>query len=161
MKYDLPFVKDKVRNAIICLIQGDSFLLTADTNERTITHKFGEYLQKEFPGWHVDCEYNRHGDEVKKIRLPDDKPQYDDTDGRTVFPDIIVHLRNTDENLLVIEAKKSTSRVKKDFDEEKLKAFTLPPYSYRFGLFVMFHTDKEQVEFPTLEWYMDGRKIDE
>jgi DUF4097 and DUF4098 domain-containing protein YvlB len=160
MNYSLPIIKDKVRNAIISLIRNDSFLLSADTNERTITHKFAEYLQREFPAWHVDCEYNRHGAEIKRIEAPDDKPEYDDIEGKTVFPDIIVHLRNTDENLLIVEAKKSTSRVGKDFDERKLKVFTLPPYDYKFGLFVVVKTDDEPVEFPLLEWYQDGKKID-
>ncbi len=42
----------------------------------------------------------------------------------TVFPDIIVHRRGRDgPNLLVVEAKKATSRRSSDFDFVKLRAY--------------------------------------
>jgi len=100
-------VKEKIDLAVKKLRINDSFLLVADTNERAISHRLAIYLQSLFEGLEVDCEYNRHGMKVKKIELPNDDINWDDTEAKTVFPDIIIHKRNTDRyNLLVIEIKK-------------------------------------------------------
>lgn len=53
---------ERTRIALGVLQKNDSFLLENEVNERTIAHKFAEYLQKQFPDWNVDCEYNRMGD---------------------------------------------------------------------------------------------------
>ena len=64
-----------------------------------------------------------------------------DTEAITVFPDIIVHKRGTDENLLVIEMKKTTSK-KTDttYDLGKLKAFK-SQLGYQFAIFIKLQTD--------------------
>lgn len=64
--------------------------------------------RNEFPDFDVDCEYNRDGVAPKKIGHLGLYPDDDDTEAETVFPDIIVHRRGTEQNYLVIEAKKST-----------------------------------------------------
>ena len=74
-------VKRRVIAAICALYRHDRELLDVDANERSITHKLAEHLQREFPGWHVDCEYNRVGREPRRL------------EAKTVFPDIIVHRR--------------------------------------------------------------------
>ena len=84
------------------------------------------YLQDEFDGWDVDCEYNRghqSPDQVKRLQPYIDPIQADDTDAKTVFPDIIIHYRETTDNLLVIEVKKSTNPESDERDEQKLQAF--------------------------------------
>lgn len=77
-------------------MERDGGLLVARAHERTVTHRVAVYLESHFPGWHIDCEYNRRGFGT------DSK---EDNEGERVFPDIIVHHRGTSENLLVIEAK--------------------------------------------------------
>ena len=82
-----------------------------------------------FDDWNVDCEYNRQQANTKQLEflkvvrkiLKDEKVRLkpDDTTSKSVFPDIIVHRRNTDENLLVIEMKKTTNQLREDFDFEK------------------------------------------
>jgi Holliday junction resolvase len=64
-----------------------------------------------------------------------------DTEAITVFPDIIVHKRGTDENLLVIEMKKTTSK-KTDttYDLGKLNAFK-SQLGYQFAIFIKLQTD--------------------
>ena len=48
----------------------------------------------------------------------------DDLDAVTIFPDIIVHKRGTnDQNLLVVEVKKASSAISSKYDFEKLRAF--------------------------------------
>ena len=70
----------------------------------------------------------------------------DDTDGSRVYPDIIVHHRKEEENLLVIEVKKSTSGYTNDCDEEKLKEFrSQPQYKYSFGIFLKLRTGTNDI----------------
>jgi len=134
-KMPLEDVRERVIEAICSLYRYDRELLNVDANERSITHKLAEHLQREFPEWHVDCEYNRVGHDTKRLWGMDvGKPGPDDLEAKTVFPDIIVHRRTTPENLLVIEVKKATVRDDTG-DIEKLKRFTkVREYRYEYGL---------------------------
>ena len=140
----------------------DKKLLEIKVNERTITHKLAVYLQQNFPEFNVDCEYNRDerneiDDLVKKLNLPTNNVSWDDTEAKTVFPDIIVHNRGTQEkNLLVIEVKKSSSSISGKVDRNKLIAFTKDHYNYKFGLFLKINLVNENDYF---EWYIGGIKI--
>lgn len=130
----------------------DRRLLDLDVNERTISHKLAEYLQKKFE-LSVDCEYNRHGKKPKRIFREYGVAGYDDTTGRTVFPDIVVHQRGTDvENLLVIEMKKSSNPDPRDFDKQKIEAYG-KEVDYEFGLFLEMNV-KNSSDY--LEWYENG-----
>lgn len=140
-----------VQAALDMLFDRDAEILRNDVNERTITHKLAEYLEPEFPGWNVDCEYNRNHDQTKTLKsLRGDVAPIDDADGISVFPDIIVHKRMTDENLLVIEVKKSTSRKSPDFDKQKLLAFK-QELNYQHALFLQVTTGKNELS-AKLEW---------
>jgi hypothetical protein len=144
-------VKTSVQNALAKLLAQDSDLLQNDVNERSITHKLAEYLKSEFQDWHVDCEYNRNHDRVKRLKFAKGQAiEIDDTDGISVFPDIIIHRRQTDKNFLVIEVKKSTSTKSKDFDLEKLRAFK-EELGYTYALFIMLGTGKHPSQ-PELIW---------
>jgi hypothetical protein len=97
-------------------------------HEQTVTHRLGIYLQDEFPGFHVDCEYNRRGNDLKKRRAG----------GRLMKPDVVVHHREGREfNFLVIEAKKllQWSAHFKDLSA-KMCDLTNPEglYGYQLGL---------------------------
>lgn len=133
-------IKEKVHKAVEKLLAEDGDLLVNDANERTITHRFAVWLEPLFNGWKIDCEYNRHEDRTKRLKsLAGKIKQIDDTNGVSVFPDIIIHKRMTDENLLVIEVKKSTNSESNEFDLEKLCAFR-EELGYRKGLFIHFLT---------------------
>jgi hypothetical protein len=96
-----------VLSALQELLRRDAHLLKVDANERSITHRLAMYLQQELPDLHVDCEYNRDGADPKRLGYFHlERPDTADTDAHTVFPDIIAHIRDTDQNYLVIEAKK-------------------------------------------------------
>ncbi|ADJ25558.1 conserved hypothetical protein [Dehalogenimonas lykanthroporepellens BL-DC-9] len=112
----------KIQKAYRQLLARDNHLLSVEANERSITHKLAEYLQVEFPEWNVDCEYNRNGLDGKKLSTFIKDIQSDDTDAVSVYPDIIIHHRGTENNYVVIEAKKSNSRTE-DMDNEKLCAY--------------------------------------
>lgn len=148
---ELQKIKKGVINSIQKLLAKDKILLSLDVNERSITHKLAEYLQNEFPNFNVDCEYNRFYDEGKKLELPRELGDlidfsdinWDDLEAKTIFPDIIIHKRNTNVNYLVIELKKWTNRSSRMNDEIKLKAFTTKPFSYEFGMFIELLNEKK------------------
>ena len=95
---------------LLKLKKNDWKLLKSDVNERSITHKLAIYLQENFPNFDVDCEYNRDGLDPKMLNLPVSNILDNDTEAKTVFPDIIIHERGTKNNILVIEVKKSSNR---------------------------------------------------
>lgn len=64
------------------LIDKDRLLFEIDVNERSITHRLALYLQGAFPGWHVDCGYNRDEFETKELELPELKPDRQDSKGK-------------------------------------------------------------------------------
>ena len=135
-------VKRRLEWALDRLYEEDSCLLALDANERSITHRLGMYLQEAFPNWDVDCEYNRKGHDPEKLRLQEQQITSGNTDGDTVFPDIIVHHRTkTHDNLLVVEVKKTTSTASDDRDIQKLDAFR-SELKYCYAVFLKLHIGK-------------------
>lgn len=144
-----------LEQAKIRFLENDLYLFSVVANERSLTHKFAEYLQIAIGcSWNVDCEYNRYGNDSKKIheikKLIDprgDNISIDDTEAKTVYPDIIVHKRGLNgSNLLVIEAKKDASDEKSRGDKEKLKKIQVE-YRYSFAVFINFKTENKEIEW--------------
>lgn len=130
----LEDIKARVIDAVIELYRHEGDLLQRDANERSITHKLAEHMQQLFPGWHVDCEYNRRGDQPKRLRVDFGILNPADTVARTVYPDIVVHRRGTADNLLVVEFKKAGNDDTTN-DRLKLEVFTSDEgYAYVCGL---------------------------
>lgn len=149
-------LRNKVEKSLKLLLKNDSFLLHSNAHERSITHKLAEYLQLEFPEWNVDCEYNRNGHEsVKKLAdwtiKHEEELDKDQNNEKNVFPDIIVHQRGKQNNLLVIEVKKSENNDKGYSDKDKIQAFR-DELKYEYGLFIIFKTDKKS-GIENLEWF--------
>ncbi len=143
---NLNLVEKKLRDAIDQLLEEDRFLFENDVNERSLSHKLAEYLQTRFPDWNVDCEYNRNHESIKRLNIESPSTSAEDTEGTTVYPDIVVHRRNTDENLLVIEIKKSTNSDNRQFDVKKLRLF-ISELGYAYGVFIGFATRTENPNF--------------
>lgn len=137
-------VRGHLERAVQRLLDRDRELLARDVNERSITHRLAMYLQDEFPDMDVDCEYNRRDFDVKRLGFYPRDTATNDTDARTVFPDIIVHKRGTNaHNLLVIEAKKSGNqgRNNQNTDRRKLQAFKSDAdLRYEHAVFLQFRT---------------------
>jgi hypothetical protein len=150
-----------VEAAVETLFEKDKPLLVNDSNERSITHRLAIYLEQEIkdlePNYVVDVEYNRvtetNGptDSIKKrvsyheltASCRGRKIEDDDTDAQTVFPDVIVHKRNSsDHNLVVIEVKKTSSTESGDCDKEKIVRFR-KDLGYKYGIFLQLRTDGE------------------
>lgn len=149
---ELDEVTEKVSDAIHQFLKHDGILLCNDVHERSITHWLAVHLSSSFKEWNVDCEYNRDRSDVKELLLCRESNRsncidlelgeaaeipFEYLDKSKVYPDIIVHHRNTDENLLVIEVKKSTSSGSREFDLHKLRAY-MSQLGYRYGAFVRF-----------------------
>jgi len=163
-----------VEAAIATLNEKDCFLLKNDISEWAISHKLAVYLDELFSEFDVDCEYNGYAnannskkylmilrDKLKKLG----KLKNSDGDGellrRSVYPDIVVHKRGKENNLVVIEVKKEKNN-DKDFDREKLLKYTSSDcennLNYKFGALVIFKTVKGETSY-TIEWYESGRRI--
>ena len=132
-------------------LENEVYLLNSKANERSITHKFAEYLQKIFSCyWDIDCEYNRYGNNSKKKIEEVEKIVGKDTTtseirARTIYPDIIVHKRGKEgSNLLVIEAKKDATTFNKKKDIDKLKKIK-KEYNYKFACFLNFSTKDKDI----------------
>jgi hypothetical protein len=105
-------IEELLEEAKLRFLRDEAYLLVADVNERSLTHKFAEHLQAILGReWSVDCEYNRYGTDTKTIEdvkeIVGRSAATDETRAKTVYPDIIVHRRGVEgPNVLVIEAKK-------------------------------------------------------
>lgn len=152
-------LQNKVKVALKKFLSEDKFLLKKNLNERTITHKLAEYLQKEFSHWNVDIEYNRNIDKVKKLHVHGtNETTWGNSDAQTIFPDIIIHNRgNNKNNLLIIEAKKSNNPDQGNFDKEKLIELAKSPFLYKFGLFILFSIEPNSNRKHQLDWYSRGK----
>lgn len=144
-------VDSRIRQAISEFLKHDSPLLEFDVNERTVSHQLAIYIKSEFSDWDVDCEYNRNHDDIKRLRLPREKVDSDDTFAQTVFPDIIIHHRGTDENLVVIEIKKSSNPQSPDRDFQKLTAFK-SQLGYQYAAFIKFNVGEGKIGAEPISW---------
>ena len=143
----LSTTKHRVKTALDIFLANDVYLLEVDANERAITHKFAEALQIVFRSWHVDCEYNRNLVDPKRITLHETV--------HAVVPDIVIHRRGSDKNLLAVEAKKASTVGEGQFTDDQYK---LTQYcrelNYRYALLVVFYTGQQPQQPPyRLQWF--------
>jgi hypothetical protein len=135
------------------LYKNDLLLIENNVSERSISHKLAEYLQDEFPDWNVDCEYNRMYDQIKVLEGIQECSEQRSTD--RIYPDIIVHERNTDKNLVVIEIK---ININDCCDIKKLEKLTLRTgkFSYKVGYFIRLSKEKERC---VIRRFQGGREV--
>lgn len=146
-------IEQKIKNALLRFYKEDSYLIDNNVHERSLTFRLGVYLQNEFPDYNVDCEYNKVGNgDPKRIDLLMAAQQDCPKDCNkcaankcVVFPDIIVHQRGTDENILVVEAKTAWSGQAQVNDYKKLQALIdSGEYHYQFGVAFRFSGNFEE-----------------
>ncbi len=120
---DRAEISSVVERALDALIAEQPALLDLDVTERALSHHLAGYIaQLVPPEYDVDVEYNRHGGDPKRLNLPPRRARDRELRATTVFPDILVHKRNTDDhNLLVLEMKKPGENM--EYDGLKLHAF--------------------------------------
>ena len=112
-----------VDRAIDRLLAQDAALLDLNVTERALAHQLAHYMAESvIAPLCVDCEYNRHLGDPKRLNLPPRRALDREIRATTVFPDIIVHERNTDvSNFVVLELKKPGEDLA--YDHLKLRAF--------------------------------------
>jgi hypothetical protein len=146
---------NKVVTALQEFYARETFLLDRDVGERALTHRLAVHLEKQFPGWEVDCDYDRLGD--RTLRLPHGTiVSTDDHLGKSVYPDIVVHQRAIPNNLVALEVRKSGNHQPLEHDQQKLRALTDPHlwFAYWIGAFVTL--GKKQVTMA--EIYTSGTR---
>ncbi|WFN35903.1 hypothetical protein L1994_06970 [Methanomicrobium antiquum] len=113
-------------------------------SERAIVFRFGIYLQELMSAneclkyYHLDCEYNRNVDIIKKMGI------------NAIIPDLIIHKRGSmKNNLLVLEIKTWWNPDNKE-DIEKINKLIDPEgeYKYKFGLSIIIEKNYP----PNLKW---------
>lgn len=153
-------IKNKVQIAINRLFKNDPFLLINNAHERSVAHKLAEYLQQQFSvsDWQVDCEYNLHGADIKLLDDIKECPEcFEEKKTDRIFPDIIIHQRNTDEdNLLVVEVKMGNKSNACDLKKLELLTGEVHPYKYSLGLFIKF----KEINEPNILWFKNGKQED-
>ncbi|PWT87226.1 MAG: hypothetical protein C5B56_10935 [Proteobacteria bacterium] len=156
---------NKVVTALREFYAHEGFLFEKDVGERAVTHRFAVHLEKQFPGWAVDCNYDRLGE--RTLHLPHGTIiSTDDHLGKSIYPDVVVHQREIPNNLLAIEIRSASNHTSLEHDQQKLKALTDPHvwFAYWIGvLLVLAKHDAMVVEVyvggvldrPTTVWFAE------
>jgi hypothetical protein len=144
---------DKVIAALEEFYASETYLFEHDLGERTLTHRLAVYLEKQFPGWEVDCDYDRLGE--RTLRLPHGTiVSTDDHLGKSIYPDIVVHRRAVPDNLLAIEVRKVSNHQPEEHDRQKLRALTDPYLWFAYGTGVLLTLGNKNVS--NAEVYASG-----
>lgn len=133
----------KVVKAIEEFYAREGLLFDKDLGERALTHRLAVYLERQFDGWEVDCDYNRLGERL--LKMPHGTiVSTDDELGKSIFPDIVVHRRTVPENLLAVEVRKATNHQPIEHDQHKLRGMTDPLlwFAYRVGVLLVLGKGK-------------------
>jgi len=135
---------NKVITALQELFARENFLLDRDLGERALTHRLAVYIEHQFPGWDVDCDYDRLGE--RTLRLPHGTiVSTDDHLAKSIYPDIVVHQRAIPNNLLAIEVRKAVNHLPIDHDRRKLMALTDPHLWFAYWIGLLVTVDKKTV----------------
>jgi hypothetical protein len=151
-RLDNQELKKRTEHAIELLRERDEFLIHFATREETLSHRLAVYLEWVFPGYHVDCEYDKRIDDGEVY----DKTRVHGGKESGFRPDIIVHRRgNSQNNLLAIELKKKPNQDRRAEDRSTLEQVTLHngEYRYQLGLFLDVDNETRQIE---RTWFEDG-----
>ncbi len=100
-------------------------LMKLDVHEVTMAHRIGVYLEEKFREYNIDLEYNRDKANVKR-----------NMNGSNVRPDIIIHKRNSDNNLCIFEIKKNSIDSKDAKNDIKKLKNEVKKYNYKLGVFL-------------------------
>lgn len=155
-------------------LKDEKEIIRIDINERTLSARLMFHLQtilledklyrEKYKTYSVDCEYNRINEyKIKTLKRYENFEIDDNSDKiRKIFPDIILHKRKEEDNLIVIEMKKSTSNNKdcKEKDRERLKIMTdlNDPNNFNYTLGVYFEIDTTGNNNHIIEFFVNGKE---
>ena len=169
--FELMDIFEKAKNKFL---KEEKEIIEIDINERTLSARLMFHLQtilledklyrEKYKTYSVDCEYNRINEyKIKTLKRYENFEIDDNSDKiRKIFPDIILHKRKEEDNLIVIEMKKSTSNNKdcKEKDRERLKIMTdlNEPNNFNYTLGVYFEVDTIGNNNHIIEFFVNGKK---
>ena len=154
-------------------LKDEKEIIRIDINERTLSARLmfhlqtlllNEIYQENYKEYSVDCEYNRINEiEYKILKVCEyiEKTKNFEEVDKKVYPDIIVHKRNENNNLIVIEMKKVNSYIKKkENDKNRLKAMTNPRKlnNFNYILGVYFEVDTTGNNNHIIEFFVNGKE---
>jgi hypothetical protein len=114
---------DKVVAALKEFYAREAVLFEQDLGERTLTHRLAVQVERQFPDYEVDCEFDRLG--PRTLNLPRGSiVSTDDHLGKSIYPDIVVHQRAVPKNHIAIEVRKASNHQPVEHDRHKLRALT-------------------------------------
>lgn len=145
MKEKIEFILEKACKKIY---KQDKCLINNCANERAIVFRLGIYIQRlmsrdtELKFYNLDNEYNRNGQEPKRIQGFENG----------TYPDLIIHKRESNKNnMSIIECKTEwNDDIHKDM--QKIREFinTTGKYKYKYGVSIVFR--RNSVEIRILEY---------
>jgi hypothetical protein len=142
----------KIDIALDLFYEKDKYLIEINVHERSIAHKFAEYLQLLFPDYNLDCEYDKHGKytkELEGIRECDE-----DRKTNRILPDIVIHHRGHDRNnLVVFEIKSKSEATACDIKKLELLTKESGQFRYALGVFVLFGNERPECK---LKLFING-----
>lgn len=138
-----------IQNLLDEFVDEQAQLLRNDASEQAISHQLAMKFVPYFPDWDIDCEYNRRMEVVKRLiyAVSPTGEVYE----RNVVPDIIIHRRMTNNNLLAVEIKKTTNKECSFKDLAKLAAFR-EQLGYQNSLFIRFLVGVNDIGIAELDW---------
>jgi hypothetical protein len=146
---------DKVVAALKQLYAREAFLFEHDLGERALTHRLAVHLERQFPDFDVDCEFDRLGE--RTLQLPHGSiVSTDDHLGKSIYPDIVVHQRHVSNTLLAIEVRKAGNHQPLEHDRHKLCALTDPHLWFAYWIGALLTLGKTGVT--ASEVYVAGKQ---
>lgn len=136
-----------IGDAMARVVRDDLQLLDLNVCERALQFRLAHYIALSpliAPPLTVDCEYNRHLRNQKKLLLPTRDEE------SKVFPDILIHQRDSDDhNELVLELKRLGQPLGPD--REKLETF-VNQLGYRHAAQVVMGLDHIRGPIAEIRW---------
>ena len=169
--FELMDIFEKAKNKFL---KEEKEIIEINVNERTLSARLMFHLQtilledklyrEKYKTYSVDCKYNRMNEyKIKALKRYENFEIDDNSDKiRKIFPDIILHKRKEEDNLIVIEMKKSTSNNIdcKEKDRERLKIMTNlnDPNNFNYTLGVYFKVDTTGNNNHIIEFFVNGKE---
>jgi hypothetical protein len=145
---------DKVVAALKEFYAHEAFLFEHDLGERTLTHRLALHVERQFPDFEVDCDFDRLG--PRTLNMPRGSiVSTDDHLGKSIYPDIVVHQRSVPNNLIAIEVRKAGNHQPLEHDRQKLRALTDPHIWFAYWIGVLLTLGKNNVT--SVEVYASGK----
>jgi hypothetical protein len=145
---------DKVVAALKEFYAHEAFLFEHDLGERTLAHRLAVHVERQFPDFEADCDFDRLG--PRTLNMPRGSiVSTDDHLGKSIYPDIVVHQRSVPNNLIAIEVRKASNHQPVEHDRQKLRALTDPHIWFAYWIGVLLTLGKNNVA--SAEIYASGK----